>query len=63
MNKIARVLMKRDGMTYEEANNLIDEAKEALQNYLDEGDSFGAENVCEEFFGLEPDYLDELIPF
>ena len=63
MNKITRVLMKRDGMTYEEANNLIDEAKEALQNYLDEGDSFGAENVCEEFFGLEPDYLDELIPF
>ena len=63
MNKIARVLMKRDGMTYEEANNLIDEAREALQNYLDEGDSFGAENVCEEFFGLEPDYLYELIPF
>lgn len=63
MNKIVRILMKRDGMTYEEANNLIDEAKEALQNYLDEGDSFGAENVCEEFFGLEPDYLYELIPF
>ena len=63
MNKIARVLMKRDGMTSEEANNLIDEAREALQNYFDEGDSFGAENVCEEFFGLEPDYLDELIPF
>ena len=63
MNKIARVLMKRDGMTYEEANNLIDEAREALQNYFDEGDSFGAENVCEEFFGLEPDYLDELMPF
>ena len=63
MNKIAIVLMKRDGMTYEEANNLIDEAREALQNYLDEGDSFGAENVCEEFFGLESDYLDELIPF
>ena len=62
MNKIARVLMKRDGMTYEEANNLIDEARDALQNYLDEGDSFGAENVCEEFFGLEPDYLYELIP-
>ena len=55
--------MKRDGMTYEEADNLIDEAREALQNYLDEGDFFGAENVCEEFFGLEPDYLDELMPF
>ena len=63
MNKIVRILMKRDGMTSEEADNLIDEAKETLQNYLDEGDSFEAENVCEEFFGLEPDYLYELIPF
>ena len=63
MSKIKQVLMKRDGMTYEEADNLIDEAKEALQNYLDEGDFFGADHVCEEFFGLEPDYLDELIPF
>ena len=63
MSKIKKVLMKRDGMSSEEADNLIDEAKEALQNYLDEGDSFGAEHVCEEFFGLEPDYLDELIPF
>ena len=63
MSRIKKVLMKRDGMTSEEADNLIDEAKEALQNYLDGGDSFGAENVCEEFFGLEPDYLYELIPF
>ena len=63
MSKIKRVLMKRDGMSSEEADNLIDEAREALQNYLDEGDSFSAEHVCEEFFGLEPDYLDELIPF
>ena len=63
MSKIKQILMKRDGMTSEGANNLIDEAKEALQNYLDEGDSFGAEHVCEEFFGLEPDYLDELILF
>ena len=63
MSKIKKVLMKRDGMSSEEADNLIDEAREALQNYLNEGDSFGAENVCEEFFGLEPDYLDELIPF
>lgn len=63
MSRIKRVLMKRDGMSSEEADNLIDEAKEALQYYLDEGDSFGAENVCEEFFGLEPDYLFELIPF
>ena len=63
MSRIKKVLMQRDGMSSEEADNLIDEAKEALQNYLDEGDSFEAENVCEEFFGLEPDYLYELIPF
>jgi hypothetical protein len=43
------------------AQDLIDEAQEALEDYLAEGDEASAYNVCEEFFGLEPDYLDELL--
>jgi len=48
-------------MTAEEADELIAKAKQALEEYLEEGDFAGYENICEEFFGLEPDFLDELI--
>ena len=53
--------MRRDGMTSEEADNLINEAKQQFQYYLGEGDLMSAEDICGEFFGLEPDYLDEFI--
>lgn len=63
METIKQVLMRRDGMTASEANDLIDEAKEMLQQYLDDGDFMAAEDICAEYFGLEPDYIDELMPF
>lgn len=59
--KIKEVLMTRDGMSEEEADELIEEARSAMDAYLSEGDIDGAENVCLEFFGLEPDYLFELM--
>ena len=61
METIKMVLMRRDGMTSVEAEELISEAMDQLQEYLAEGDIDAAENICEEFFGLEPDYLMELL--
>jgi hypothetical protein len=61
METIKQVLMRRDGMTSEEAESLIDEAKQELLNLIDEGDLSAAEDICQEYFGLEPDYLDELM--
>jgi hypothetical protein len=58
---IKQILIDRDGMSPEDADDLITEAQEALEDYLAEGDEASAYNVCEEFFGLEPDYLDELL--
>lgn len=58
---IKQILIRRDNMTEDEAENLIDEAKEAINEYLDNQDMDSAYDVCEEYFGLEPDYLDELI--
>lgn len=60
MKTIKQVLMERDGMTADEADGLIEEAKDALNMYLVEGDTESAHDICEEFFGLEPDYLFEL---
>ena len=61
METIKQVLMRRDNMTSDEADNLINEAIEALNYYLDNNDMDAAHNICSEYFGLEPDYLDELI--
>ena len=57
-NRIVDVLMKRDGMSLEEAQALFDEAKEAFDEMLANGemDSFEMDTFCEDWFGLEPDY-------
>lgn len=61
METIKQILIRRDSMSEEGADDLIKEAKEALQGYLEEDDHESALDICSEFFGLEPDYLDELI--
>lgn len=61
METIKQILMRRDNMTKEEAEELILEVQVALKRYLEDGEIELAENICVEFFGLEPDYLDELI--
>jgi len=58
---IREILMERDDMTESAADELIEEAREAMQEYLSNDDQDSAYNVCEEYFGLEPDYLDELL--
>lgn len=61
MATIKQILMLRDNMPAEEADKLIDDAQGALIDCLDDGDGNRAGNICEEFFGLGPDYLQELI--
>lgn len=59
MESIKEILMSRDGMTEEEANDLIEQAKEDMNRRLDEGEM--PDDICEEWFGLEPDYIMELM--
>ena len=58
---IKEILMRRDNLSEEEADDLINEAKDALIDYLECGLTEQAYEVCSDFFGLEPDYIDELI--
>jgi len=60
IESIQEVLMKRDGITKEEADDLVRAAKEDLIERLDEGEM--PYDICEEWFGLEPDYLEQLLP-
>jgi hypothetical protein len=61
METIKEILMRRDGATEVEADELIQQAKDQMNEYLEDGDEDLAYNICQEFFGLEPDYLMELI--
>jgi len=59
MKTIKEVLMNRDGISSEEAQTLIDECKNDMNERLEVGEM--PFDICEEYFGLEPDYLMELI--
>ena len=58
---IKDILIRRDGMTEVEATDLINDAINEFNVLLTEGDIDSAENICNEYFGLEQDYLMELI--
>ena len=58
---LKEVLIKRDGITPEQADAKINKAKKALKDLLADGDLDGAMSICETQFGLEPDYIDEIM--
>lgn len=51
---IVDILVRRDGMSLQEAEELLEEARTAV---FQGGDP---EEILEEYFGLEPDYIFEL---
>jgi len=56
---IKSILMRRDDMSAEEADQLIAEAKADLEERIANGEM--PDDICEEWFGLEPDYIFELL--
>lgn len=53
------VLMKRDGMTSEEADKAIANAEKEFLDRLEDGDD--CDDFMMEVFGLEPDYIEDMI--
>ncbi len=59
VDSIANVLVKRDGITMTEAEKQVEFAHKTLHGMIEKGeDPF---DLCEDLFGLEPDYLEELL--
>lgn len=55
---VKRILMERDGMDAEHAQELVEEAQEEISMAIAEGASIDeVEQIIEDYFGLEPDYL------
>jgi hypothetical protein len=59
MDSLKKVLMNRDGLTEEQADKQIEECRKDLMARLADGDM--PYDICGEYFGLEPDYLEDLI--
>lgn len=61
---IKKVLMRRDGLSEYEAQERVELAREELQQILEEEGPYSerAYHICQDHFGLEPDYLMDLIP-
>jgi hypothetical protein len=57
MTELKRILMERDELTSKEADEIISQARQMI---LDGED---AEEVLYEEFGLEPDYIFDLLDF
>ena len=57
MSELKRILIERDGLSDQEANELISEAKLRVL----EGEN--AEEILEYDFGVEPDYIFDIMPF
>ena len=55
---LLHVLMDRDGMTEWEALDAIRECEADALERLANGEH--PDDICEEYFGLEPDYLEDL---
>ena len=58
LERIEDILVKRDGMDLEDAKAGVDAAREDLAKRLAAGEM--PFDICEEWFGLEPDYIDQL---
>ena len=59
MKTLKQVLMGRDGLTSDEADDAIADAKMELLAQIQAGEN--PYDFCAEEFGLEPDYLDDLL--
>jgi hypothetical protein len=58
---IVETLMKRDGISREEATKIRNDLKAQALDLVEEGSLFEIEDLIMDEIGLEPDYLDELI--
>ena len=57
MKEIIEILMRRDGISYEDAKVAYLECKEAILEAIDMGEIFEVEEILKYELGLEPDYI------
>lgn len=61
MQTLIQVLIERDGITEEQAKEDIRECRTEMLAAIESGNMFEAEEIFADWFGLEPDYLFDVI--
>ena len=63
VNDIIKLISKRDGISYNEAANYVEECQDEIDYILNHNPSYDAVADCiASTLGLEPDYMDILMP-
>lgn len=57
MERVIKILMRRDEMTREEATELVKDTMREVRDAIEAGDFNLAEDIFTGDLGLEPDYL------
>ena len=60
MSEIIKILMDRDGLTYDEAREMYEETQEEIYGALENGD-YNIDDILADNLCLEPDYIFDLI--
>lgn len=61
MSKVVDILMKRDNITKEEAQNLVSRVSEEITNAIEASDYELVEDIMYSDLGLEMDYIDDVL--
>ena len=62
MNKVVDILMKRDGLSKDDAIDAYEDFREQVEAMMNEDASiFEIEDLFMDEFGLEPDYLEDIL--
>lgn len=56
MNRIIKILMERDGLTYEEAKEAYEDTREEILQSIEDG-YLDADEILADNLGLETDYI------
>lgn len=60
METLLQTIMRRDNLTENEANEVINEVREIMQDAIDQGNFMEAEEIFQSELGIEPDYIMDL---
>lgn len=61
MNRVVKILMKRDGYSKEEAIEMVNDCREEMNAAIASGDYDLAEDILAGDLGLEPDYIMDIL--